>query len=158
MASHLRKLQYPLAFIVGTLAYSASNFAAAFLQLYHYFPYAPADFHGPAYIWWIYDAFNYLGVYYQFVLYGVAFWLFCLGMQALGGQKLPGKRIALAAAAATLLMVISVFVSFPLDDVLDPHFSNPTAQNILDTIVFALIGGWFALAWWAVQRSGRTHR
>lgn len=152
MTLPVKIIQYPLAFFAGILAYTVAGLARAALDLYLFFPFPPANFDGPAYLWWAYDVSGFVSVYYWTIFYGALFCLFCFGIVVLNSNKLPVRRTLLVATAITILVTATVYFGTGLEQVLDPEYGNSMARNILDFGIFALIGGWYVLGIYLVQR------
>lgn len=152
MTNTIKTLPYPLAFIAGILAYSAAGFANAILGLYRYFPYPQSNFDGPYYVWWAYDVSGFISVYYWTILYGILFFLFCFGIQVLIIYKQRVRQILYVAAAITILVTITIYFDLVLEQKIDPSYRFSLVRNILDFVTYALIGGWYVLGFYMVQR------
>ena len=152
MASYFITVRYPLTFIAGIFAYAAAGFARAALEPYLIFPFPPPNFSGPAYVWWAYDVIGFISVYYWLIIYCAVFCVLCLAVQTITASKLSARRLLMAAATITVLVTITVCIGTWLEAVLDPQYTNPFARNVVDAIIFALIGGWFVLGNFMVWR------
>jgi len=139
-------VQYVTAFVAAYVAFFIAGLIASLVPVFELFPVAAnIDTNSPNYLWYN------LGIttvqaLLPAILFGVGFWLFGLGLIALGSKRPKRQTLWLGAATASVLFLLLI-MSTSLLSALGYLYLSPNGQAIFDLVTIPLLGLFYVAGW-----------